>query len=313
MYAFLAVVFIAVAAVAYPTSIKLIKHNRLLLNNLAKQFNQPSSVTIANYRAILDLSDFDQREVAIKVGQYLGQRGLSGSMTAADLISGYNFFIAAADKAIKANPDDARLLLSYGNAVNVYGELMKKQDAAIASKALQKAEKALLEAAALGKSRQQVFYSLANTYLIAGDNNKGIEVLEAAARIHDSTPTTYWLLAFAYQQAKENDKAILAADKALDRNYVFSAENEANPIASLYLERKDYDRLLRLYKRVADTAVTGTAQARLAALYAQMGRKEEALAAAGAVIARDPSLRAQVEEFIQQVKSGVKKDFLGNN
>ncbi|MEK7164507.1 MAG: hypothetical protein AAB779_01030, partial [Patescibacteria group bacterium] len=70
--------------------------------------------------------------------------------------------------------------------------------------------------------------------------------------------------------------------------------------------------LLRLYKRVAETAYTGTAQARLAALYAQMGRTEEALEAASAVIARDPSLRAQVEEFIQQVKSGVKKDFLSN-
>ncbi len=311
LYFSLAVVFIAVAVIAYPTNIKLIKHNRLLLNNLARQFSQPSSVTIANYRAILDLSDFDQREVVIKIGQYLGQRGLSGSMTAADLIGGYNFFIAAADKAIKANPEDVRLLLSYGNAVNVYGELMKSQDAAVASQALQKAERALLAAAALGRSRQQVFYSLANTYLIAGDNQKGIAILEEAARLHEDTPTTYWLLAFAYQQAKDNDKAIMAADKALDKNYVFSAENEANPIASLYLERKDYDRLLRLYKRVAETAYTGTAQARLAALYAQMGRKDEALVAADAVIARDPSLRTQVEEFIQQVKSGTKKDFLG--
>ena len=312
IYFILAVAFIAMTAVAYPTNIKLIKHNRLLLDNLARQFSQSPPATIAKYREILDLSRFDQREVVIKIGQYLGQRGLSGTMTATDLMSGYNFFIAAADKAIKANPEDVRLLLSYGNAVNVYGELMKKQDAALASKALQKAEKALLEAAALGRSRQQVFYSLANTYLIAGDSKKGIDILEAAARIHDSTPTTFWLLAFAYQQAKENDKAIVAADKALDRNYVFSAENEANPIASLYLERKDYNRLLRLYKRVAETAYTGTAQARLAALYAQMGRTEEALEAASAVIARDPSLRAQVEEFIQQVKSGVKKDFLSN-
>ncbi|MEK7164623.1 MAG: hypothetical protein AAB779_01620, partial [Patescibacteria group bacterium] len=243
IYFILAVAFIAMTAVAYPTNIKLIKHNRLLLDNLARQFSQSPPVTIAKYREILDLSRFDQREVVIKIGQYLGQRGLSGTMTATDLMSGYNFFIAAADKAIKANPEDVRLLLSYGNAVNVYGELMKKQDAALASKALQKAEKALLEAAALGRSRQQVFYSLANTYLIAGDSKKGIDILEAAARIHVSTPTTFWLLAFAYQQAKENDKAIVAADKALDRNYVFSAENEANPIASLYLERKDYNRL----------------------------------------------------------------------
>lgn len=302
---------VLIGSMAYVYNIKLIKHNLLFLKTLAYAGQRPLMATVNAYRAVLDLSDFDQREVVIKLGQYLGQVGLGGKLTVGDLTAGYNFWLVAADKAIKANPDDVRLLLSYGNSVNVYAELMKSQDAAISSLALQKAERALRAAAALGRSRQQVFYSLANTYLIAGDNKKGIEILEQAARIHDDTPTSYWLLAFAYQQSGNNEAAIATADKALDRNYVFSDEKEANPIASLYLERKDYKRLLRLYQRVASTTSTGTAQARLAALYAQMGQKEEALAAAEAVIARDPSLRAQVEEFIEQVKSGSKKDFLG--
>jgi len=300
----------AVAPIAYAYNIKFIKHNLLFLQTLAQAENRPFASTINSYRRVLELSDFDQREVIIKLGQYLGQRALSGRLTIDDLRSGYNFFLAKADKAIKANPQDVRLLLSYGNSVNVYGEMMKTKDVNLAGSILQKAESALLEAASLGRSRQQVFYSLANTYLIAGETKKGIDILEEAARLHEDTPTAYWLLAFAYQQAKENDKAIAAADKALDKNYVFQDEKEANPIAGLYLETKDYERLLRLYKRVAKDIPTGTAQARLAALYAQMGRKEEALSAAAEVTRRDPSLKPQVDDFIKKVKSGARVDFL---
>ena len=302
--------FLAVSAIAYQTNIKLIKHNQLLLANLAKPESQPLSASIADYRKIFGLSDFDRREVAIKLGQFMSQYPFTHKMTADELRNGFGFTLKEMEKAIAKNPSDVRLLLSYGNTVNIYGELLKNSSSEASKMVLTKAERALLEAAALGQARQQVFYSLANTYLISGNTGKGIEVLENAAKIYEAAPTTYWLLSFAYLQAGEKDKAIAAADEALDKNYIFNDEKEANYIAPLYIEKKDYARLLRLYKQIAEQAPTGAAQARLAALYAQMGKKEEALSAAEEVVRRDPSLRDQVLEFVRQIQSGSKTDFL---
>ena len=64
----------------------------------------------------------------------------------------------------------------------------------------------------------------------------------------------------------------MAADKALDRNYVFSAENEANPIASLYLERKDYDRLLNIANSIKeDQRVENKGAVFMAQIYRKRG------------------------------------------
>ena len=66
-----------------------------------------------------------------------------------------------------------------------------------------------------------------------------------------------------------------------------------------------------LYRKVAKDTGTGNARAKVAATLAQMGRKDEAIAAAKEVVAIDASLKGQVEDFIQKVKSGDTADFIG--
>ncbi len=310
VWLFLAVIFLLLAPVAYAGNIKLIEHNRLLLRTLAYQGQSPFGLTLDSFRRIFALSDFDQRETAIKLGAWLSQYGLNQSMTQSDFEGSYRVLTVNMEKARRLNPQDVRLLLAYGNALNVYGELAIKVDKNLSQSILEKAGKVFQEAIKLGPGRQQVYFSLANTYLIGGDTERGIALLEKTAQLNEDNATTHWLLAFAYTQAKEPEKALAASGAALDKNYSFNSEKEATPIAQIYLDKKDYAGLLRLYARVAQTVPTGTAQARLAALYAQLGRKEEAISAANEVIRRDPSLRSQVEDFIRQVENGTKTDFL---
>jgi tetratricopeptide (TPR) repeat protein/O-antigen ligase len=302
--------FVIMTPIAYAGNIKLIKHNKLVLTNLAYGQAEPFAKTIENYKEIFDISSFDSREVGIKLSQYIGQRALSGKMTFGELQSGYSFTITALDQVIEQNPKDVRLLLSYGNTLNVYGELLKAQDPDTAMRILKKSEGILSEAARLGIARQQVFHSLANTYLIMGDRERGITTLIETTKLHPDNPITYWLLAFAHIQGGEYELGIQAATRALDNNYKFASEREAQPVATVLAERGDYDQLLRLYRKVAKDVPTGTAHAKVAATLAQIGRKDEAIKAAQEVIRIAPSLKADVEDFIKKVESGEDINFI---
>jgi len=306
--------FIAGALLVGPTAfahnLRLIKHNKLFLEAIARANVQPREMTLNAYREITEVSDFDSKEVAIKLGQFAGQQALSGKMTLDELNSMYALVMRQMERAIEANPQDVRLMLSYGNTVNVYGELLAQNDPDQAKKILQKAEQLLLETVELGPSRQQVFYSLANTYLIGGQNDRGVRVLEDAVRLHDETPQAYWILAIAYVRSGRNQDAMRAAGAAIDRGYAFSQESEVGAVANAYVTEGNLAGLLKIYERMAETVASGTAQAKFAALLAQLGRKEEALDAAAEVLRLDSSLTAQVEDFIQKVQSGEKVDFL---
>jgi O-antigen ligase/tetratricopeptide (TPR) repeat protein len=301
---------VIIAPTAYAGNIKLIKHNKLLLENLAYGQAQPYSKAMENFKDIFNISSFDSREVGIKLSQYMGQRALSGEMTFNELNSGYSFLINALDQVVEQNPKDVRLLLSYGNTLNVYGELLRREDERGAMRILQKAERILSEAASLGTARQQVFHSLANSYLIMGDREKGIKTLSDTVELHPNNPTTYWLLAFTHIQGGNYELGIQAADSALDNNYRFANEREAQPVASALAEYGDYERLLRLYKKVSRDVGTGNAQAKVAATLAQMGQKDEAIEEAEKVLKIDMSLKSQVEDFIRKVEAGEDINFI---
>ncbi|OJI06302.1 hypothetical protein BK004_04010 [bacterium CG10_46_32] len=307
----LVVSFGIMAPIAYTGNINLLRHNQLFLTNLAYANIQPFATTIENYKKIFELSSFDSREVGIKLSQYMGSWALSGQLTVSELQSGYVFLISALDQIVAQNPKDVRLLLSYGNSLNVYGELLKQKDANEAMRILQKSERILSEAASLGVARQQVFHSLANTYLIMGDDEKGISVLVKTAEINPNNPATYWLLAFAYLQDGQTELGIQAADAGIAKGYSFRSEAQAQPVAAALAAQRDWERLLRLYQKVVSDTRSGTAQAKVAAVLAQMGRKDEAIAAAEEVLRLDPSLKGQVDDFIQKVNSGNTVDFIG--
>lgn len=306
----LVLAFVLVAPVAYAENVKLIRHNIVFLSALRPD-KKSFSDRLEIFRETLAISDFDQREVAIKLGQFVSQHALSNSLTLPELTASFSFTLTTFEKAVQANPKDVRLLLSYGNAANTYGELLlKAKETDQAARVLKKAENILLEAASLGRARQQVFFSLANTHLIRGDNNRAIDVIEQTIALNENTPSAYWVASLAYIQAGENDQAIAAGLAAIEKGYHFAQEQEVSPIAKILINQKEYEALLVFYEQLAQDIPTGTAQAKLAALLAQMGRREEAVAAAREVIERDASLRAQAEEFIRIVESGVPYNFV---
>jgi len=303
---------LGVGPIAYAHNAKLITHNKLILNQLARGNKLSLTQSLNAYREIFATSSFDEREAGIKLAQYMGSYALGNQMTIDELKQSFGYVIKTLDGIVDRNPKDVRLIMSYGNSVNVYGELLRQAKDEKAESVLRKAESMLLDAVELGPARQQVFYSLANTYLILGNEEKAISVLKDAIQIHKETAAPHWILSLIYIRTSQANEAVAEARRALDLNYVFNSEQEAQPMAQLLLENEDLDLLLRLYERVAGTVANGSAQAKYAALLAQLGFKEEAVKAARIVLDHDPSLLEDVNEFIKKVESGEEADFMGN-
>ncbi len=299
-----------ISPVAYAGNIRLIKHNMLFLDTLRPNqgaFRDRLSI----FEEVLEFSNFDQREVSIKLGEFVSQYAFSNSMSVNDLNYGFNFSLESYEKALKKNPKDVRLLLSYGNTANAYGEILSKnQMQNIAIPVLIKAENAFLEAIDLGERRQQVFFSLVNTLVIKGDKTKAVDVIEKTIKINEDTPMAYWIASFVYHEAGDNNKAIEAGILAIEKGYRFSRENEIGRLAEILIQKKDYKTLLFFYENIASQFNTGSAKAKHAALLAQLGRNEEAIKVAREALARDPSIKKEVEEFIKIIESGVGHDFI---
>ncbi len=295
---------------AFAHNITVTKHNKKFLDILAHTQRKPVNTTLHNFREVLELSDFDRKEVTIKLAQFMTQYALQNKVSVQELHNGFGFVRTEMKKAIQANQKDVRLLISYGNALNVYAELLHQQNTAQAADIAQEAEDILLEAVELGPSRQQVFYSLANTYMIRGENDKGVSVLEDAVKIHDETAQAYWVLALGNVRAGHTSAVVPAALAAVERGYTFTSVAEANSVANAFVTEGNVEGLRTIYERMIVSVPTGQAYAKLAALHAQLGNKEKALELADEVVRRDASLRDQVADFVEKVRSGENIDFL---
>lgn len=300
--------FLLVAPAAWAGNIKLIRHNRLFLEILTPN-EQSWSRKVELFQQAMEISDFDSREVFIRTGYLGSQLAGSGQIAPDAMLSGFNSVLAAGDKIIAGDRKDVRLLSAYGDIVNAYLDSLKRTERPFGQWP-DKGERALRQAIALGPGRQQVYYTLANNFLIADRQEEAIAVLEEAKNIAPETAETYWRLALFYAYLGKREQAAPNVREALERGRILSDENEINPIAKVFIETQDYEGLLPIFEMMAVKFNSAASYGKLAALYAQAGKKEEAAAAAREVAKREPSLSMQVEEFIRLVQSGEKTDFI---
>ena len=173
-----------------------VRHNKQFLNTIAYQYHQPFEKTIQSYNELFSYG-MDKREVLIKFSQFLGQATFAQKYTLEQLDKGFKLLMLNASSVLKQNPKDVRLYLSYANALNVYIEVLKYKHTQLFDNCLKKinpllcfqykneydsvfleVESILLTLLEWSPARADILFSLANTYLIIGDKEKGIKYME---------------------------------------------------------------------------------------------------------------------------------------
>lgn len=197
----------------------------------------------------------------------------------------------AGDTLLAQRKGDARLELFYG----VFLDQVGQYQAALAH---------LQNALADSPKKQQILFEIGATYLAAGDNKNALAPLKQA---YEETPQ-YDEAALYYATALYYSNDTVDADALLTKRYG-NVYVDQQQILQAYFSTKKYDRLEKIYAaRVAkDPSDMQSAVADAVLQYFVTGNKAAGIAALNKLIAANPSLKTQIQSFIDQINAGTLK------
>lgn len=198
---------------------------------------------------------------------------------------------------VKKNPVDFRHYLILGNfyaAASGYN-----------SEYLNRAEKFLKKAVELSPKNQQAYTSLGQTYLMRGEEERGILMLKKAMELEARYEKAAFNLADAYTGTARFKEAKELYESLFKRGSIPYDIPRLAKIIRVYEGLKEYDNALAWFREVVESNAgkeNGEARFMLAGLYQKAGHNDEARAEALKAKQLDAALSDKVEEFLKTLK-----------
>ncbi|HVU06309.1 MAG TPA: O-antigen ligase family protein [Candidatus Paceibacterota bacterium] len=191
------------------------------------------------------------------------------------------------DAQIARFPGDARYETFAGTFYSSYGQAAD-------------AEKHYLEAVKLSPKKQTILFQVGSFYITSKQYDKAIATFKEAYDLDHSfaTAAQYYAMSLAYAGRETEAKAVLA-QAGLD-----TSMTDDNFLRA-YIDADNWTKVLSILKaRIAANPKDVGSMQNLAAAYYQMGNKAMAVATFRQIETVDPSLKAQVEQYIQAIQNG---------
>ncbi|MBI2459128.1 MAG: O-antigen ligase family protein [Parcubacteria group bacterium] len=238
-----------------------------------------------------------------------------------NVINGRQEALTAMDKATAKDLADYAVNLAEANVkLNSLDSMMQMQlaqtlnTAAIVNQDNQnkfyfysdRALKAMDESIKASPGRITIYFSKAQLYLTRNDKDNAIKTLQDAYNLNKKYSDSACYLAKAAIYFRDEETGYEALDQCLDLGGAGSLypADFIKVALNYYTIKKDQPRILALYERWSQLEPSNAKiLVNLSLLYAQAGRKDEAIAAAEKAGALDPSLKAAAEEFIRKLKN----------
>ncbi|MFA4833835.1 MAG: O-antigen ligase family protein [Patescibacteria group bacterium] len=287
-----------------------IDYNKYIKSNLAiigvmdtgENYEDDLKGGIEQYKNALNETAIDKRDIRLRLGLYTSSFIAEAAEDQTAMNNSFAYALSEVEKEISKNHKDALFMVSAANFYNACGEYNKDKDANMAVSCLNRAEELLNQAIELSRNRQQTYLSLGNTYLIRGDYDKALDIFEKAISYNNKFPDLYWFMSLTYFSKNDIKNGIIYAEKSMDLKYEFRTEQEINYLAQAYAKSGDFNKLLGLYLKLTEKfSKSGSAFAKLAAVYAQIGDMENARKAVAKAVELDPSLREEAEVFLNML------------
>jgi O-antigen ligase/thioredoxin-like negative regulator of GroEL len=215
----------------------------------------------------------------------------SQSVSPATKQAAYTLTRQSGDALLVQRKGDARLELFYGVFLDQFAQYPD---------ALAHLESAMADS----PKKQQILFELGATYLAKGDN---LDALTPLKQAYEETPQyddaiLYYTTALYYNHQNALADGILT--KRYGNVYV-----DQQQILQAYFATKMYDRLEKIYaNRVAkDPTDIQSAVAEAVLQYFVTGNKSVGIAALNKLIAANPSVKTQIQSFIDQINAGTLK------
>lgn len=250
------------------------------------------SQNLASFKAALAMGPLGYQETVEQLFQFSSNEIAQSTTVSPDVKQqAYTLTQQAGDALLAQRKGDARLELFYG----VFLDQVSQYQAALAH---------LQNALADSPRKQQILFELGATYLAEGDNKDALPYLKQA---YDETPQYDQALLY-YATALYYNGDVTDADALLTKQYG-NVYVDQQQIVQAYFATKMYSRLEKIYaaRVVKDPTDIQSAVADAVLQYFVSGNRAVGIAALNKLIAANPSLKTQIQSFIDQINAGTLK------
>lgn len=152
----------------------------------------------------------------------------------------------------------------------------------------------------LSPRKQQIHFELADVYVRQGNYKKALEILETAFNLEPRFDQARLNLAAVYILDNQQKKA----DELLIEKFG-TADLAESILAQVYSSRRDYKRLLGIWQAfVKNDPKNVQYRKNVAAVYLELGKREEAILELEEAIKIDPSFKEEGETYIREISAG---------
>ncbi|OGF22835.1 hypothetical protein A2Y83_02255 [Candidatus Falkowbacteria bacterium RBG_13_39_14] len=213
-------------------------------------------------------------------------------------LQGLDFAISLGEKNLSLNNEDTMMNLQLGQLYNLKGQATES------GFDLSRGEFYLRKALSLSPGRLQIHFLLAQNRLLAGDKEEAVRILEKAKSLNSEYAECYTTLLKAYIYLGDHEKAYnLIWEAIAGKIGGFGEEENIYEATNYFMQKKEYDKLEVLYEWLLERdSENAFLMARLAAVYANLGKTEEAREMVNAAVELDPGLEEDGERFLEGLK-----------
>ena len=286
-YIALAMAFITWGA-AWMVNANALAQNRTLLKAIAPQSTPLDNLSY--FKQAAAYGSFGTQEVREQLAQGMSQMAGATSVSNDVKQQFYQTSVEQMQAQAAASPLDARFPLFLGI---IYGSVGDNADAAAAFQ----------QAHELAPRKQTIYFQIGQTALAQGNNAGALAAFKTAFEL--DTDFTQARILYAAVSIQTGQEAL--ADQLLAP--AIASDTAADPrILGAYVARKEYAKAAAIWQaHITATPSDLQAYFTFAALEYQLGNRAVAIAALQAAEKYNPSIAAQADPLIQQIKNGTVK------
>lgn len=284
---------IAALILIFSTNVEPARANNLGLQASAIIHLRKDLVTgMAIYQKAFAISSPHQRDLHMDFARDVSETFNAQTAVPEEMIPVWRAAVAAIEENISRYAPDAyeHLLLSmiYAQGLNADPQ------------ALEKSMAILKKGIPLSPKRQQMYFTLGKTLLLAHQNEEAVEVLKTALAFDESVGESHWYYALALSDAGRRTEAYEELKQAFAHNYQWKTELEMLFASDMARSQNDFMNAYR-YLSFASTTYGNIPEylARLSELAAAAGDSGTARIAAEKAVSLDPSFRERVKAWLR--------------
>ncbi len=300
---------IITVVVIYTLNIKTMQAGNMTIQAMRNANNLPKAVSL--FDKSLAYNGIPSRNVVLSYVNYL--TGIGGSLPAIKqnpemrevIKQGVLSALDGLEKEIKKDSYNAMLYSRKAALCNV--GIIIFEDPQYISESLEASQQAI----ELSPEHLQYYYTLADTHIIIGNNEKAVEAIQRAVEINSRYPANYFQLARVYLADNQPEKSLKIAELFVKKKYTAPQSDFFIKLADAFIQQNKTIKAVEALKLGLKQNKSADIYIKLARLYLEQEDNEKAVKIFTELGKANENLKKDANYAVEQIKAGKGEKLLG--